>query len=180
MSASHLAPSDTEPHRMEAITRFSLATHTGPYQHWPSRTALLDDGSDTGRAITGYVLDGQYHCEHGYLLIVSYDCPYEESYSFLLLDDDLTERARCELVVPYGSYLLHAHWPVSANTIRLHFYARLIYTLTVEPRRWWWRPAIRLRLRRVWNARSDPRTRTSIEALERSIAQTKDALRGVE
>ena len=76
---------------MELQQRFSLAKHVGPYEHWPARTALLCDGVPTGTQIEGYVIEAQYRCEAGHLLITSFDCPFEESNSFTLL----TSVSRC-------------------------------------------------------------------------------------
>jgi hypothetical protein len=160
----------TEASAMEPITRFSLETHTGPYDQWPRRTMLFDDGRDTRRTIPGYVIDGQYRCPHGILLVLSYDCPFEESYTFLLLGDDLSRRARADLGVPYGSFLLHDHWVVNDSTLRLHFYTTLIYTLAIRPRTAWWQPVYRLQLSREPATAGDARAQASIATLEARLA----------
>jgi hypothetical protein len=161
---------------MEPISRFTLATHSGPYERWPSNTALFDDGRDTGVTVPGYVLDGQYRCDDGFLLLLSQDCPFEESYTFLLLDDDYSIRAQQHLGVPYGSFLLHTHWPVSSTEIRLHFYTRLIYSLSIQHRARWWQRSVALRLTNNGAAPNDARAQASIGALEQQLAATEQRL----
>mgnify|MGYP001403052661 FL=1 len=151
---------------MEPIASFSLARHEGPYEQWPPKTPLLFEGQPTGREIPGYVLEAQYRCSAGYLLITSQDCPFEESNDFLLLARDLHVLARTRLCAPYRSFLLHAHWPVAENALRLHYGIRDFYTLTVESRRR--RP---FRRHRLWLVQDeaperDPRSAESIRALE--------------
>ena len=110
---------------MEPIHEFSLATHDGPYEQWPERTPLLRLGQPTGAQLQGYVIEAQYRCAHGIVIITSHDFPFEESNDFFLLSDEYTLLAHAQLSVPYGSYLLHAHWPIDAVQLRLHYHTRL-------------------------------------------------------
>jgi hypothetical protein len=71
---------------LHEITTFSLEKHTGPYETWGTNSALFADGNSTGKRVPGFVIEGQYAWNGGYLLITSYDCPFEESQEFLLLD----------------------------------------------------------------------------------------------
>lgn len=155
---------------MQALTVFSLAPHSGPYEKWPVLTPLLRDGVPTGAEIPGYVIEAQYRCEHGLLLITSYDCPFEESNDFLLLDDDYRILARKSLVVPYGSFLLNAHWPVSAQALRLHYYTRLFYVLTIKPPGGLLRRGYSLQLDCDHDADRDPRSAASVADLEARVA----------
>jgi hypothetical protein len=130
---------------MHPITTFSLAKHDGPYEDWPSRTPLLADGLPTGVAIAGYVIDGQYRCQDGILLIVSWDCPFEESYQFRLMAADHRTLATKSLGVPHGKYLLEAHWPVDDRTLHLRFCDDVHCRLTIDPPgRWRRQPRLRL------------------------------------
>ena len=123
------------PINMIKIESFSLEKHSGAYQHWPRQTRLFFNGVDTGSSIPGYIIEAQYRCDAGYLLITSQDCPFEESNDFLLLSADFRVLAQEMLGVPYYSYLLHNHWPVSDDAIRLHYYQQLFMTLTVRQTR---------------------------------------------
>ena len=79
-------------------------------------------------------------------------------------------QTRKQLGAPYASYLLHAHWPVDAHTLVLHYQNHLFYTLTVLAPAGLWRRAPRLCLRRVWRWRQDARMRASWESLQASLA----------
>ncbi len=155
---------------MQQIDSFTLARHSGPYEEWPALTKLLRDGAPTGGEIPGYVIEAQYRCEYGLLLITSYDCMFEESNDFLLLDDEYRILARRSLMVPYGSFLLNAHWPVSAHSLRLHYYTRLFYVLTIKPPGGLFRRAYSLQLDCDHDADRDQRSAASVAELEARVA----------
>ncbi|WP_150050272.1 MULTISPECIES: hypothetical protein [Methylomonas] len=116
---------------MHPIDHFSLENHPGPYQTWPSTSRLYFAGLDTGVSLPGYFIEAQYQCDAGYLLITSYDCPFEESNEFLLLGTRFEALASKRLIVPNQSFLLNAHWPVSPTELALHYYEELFYRLTI-------------------------------------------------
>lgn len=162
---------------MELQQRFALAKHGGPYEHWPVKTALLCDGVPTGTQIEGYVIEAQYCCEAGHLLITSFDCPFEESSSFTLLDQRFHVLATAELLVPYGSFLLNAHWPLDDTTLQLHYDTRRFYRLRIVPPGGLLRRRHRLRLTRddrAWP--DDPRAAASVHALENRLAAVRAGL----
>ena len=154
-----------------AISCFSLASHDGPYSAWPLTTPLLCDGVPTGRRVPGFVIEGQYRWGDLVLLINSWDCPFEESYDFLLLNAEHTIIAHKSLGVPYGSYLLHAHWPHDERSLRLHFHEKQCFTLTVLPPSGWFRRRHRLRLSAHLITPIDDRTQASIRDLAATLAQ---------
>ena len=155
---------------MTPTHRYTLQQHEGPYAAWPLTSALRLDGQDTGQRVPGFVIDAQYDTPLGALLITSWDCLFEEANDFLLLGRTHRVVARKQLGAPYASYLLHAHWPVDAHTLVLHYQNHLFYTLTVLAPSGLWRCAPRLRLRRVWRWRQNARMRASWESLQASLA----------
>jgi hypothetical protein len=60
---------------MRAIKSFTLEQHSGPYETWPGRTRLFVNGDDAGTKASGFIIEAQYECEQGYILITSQDCP---------------------------------------------------------------------------------------------------------
>lgn len=162
---------------MEPIQEFSFARHDGPYEQWPDRIPLLRNGVPTGARLQGYVVEAQYRCVYGNLLITSYDCPFEESNSFFLLTDEYTLLAQIRLAVPYGSYLLHAHWPVDAWQLRLHYQPRLIYTLTIKPPSGVFGSRFSFALQCEGALTGDSRARESIADLERQLVGIAEHLR---
>ncbi|MEC5385148.1 hypothetical protein VVD49_05400 [Uliginosibacterium sp. H3] len=117
---------------MEAISILSLEKHDGEYKDWPKLTRLYCNGIDTGRKIPGYLIEAQYRCAEGYLLVTSQDCPFEESNDFLLLDAHFDLIATAGLLVPYASFLINEHWPLSDRSIRIHYYGDLFMDLAIE------------------------------------------------
>jgi hypothetical protein len=119
---------------MYSVTLFSLATHEGPYEKWPLKTTLFADGVDTGQTVSGFVIEAQYKCPAGYLLITSYDCPFEESNAFLLVNDQYETIARNSLGVMYSSFLLEKHKALSDTQLELDYGDGLKYRLSIEPK----------------------------------------------
>jgi hypothetical protein len=124
---------------MNPIDSFSLAKHDGPYETWPDRTRLFYDGKNTAVEIPGFIIEAQYRCRHGFLLITSQACPYEESNDFILLDLALKLVATKELGRAYCSFLLEAHRPIGPDTLLLEYNEGLFFTLSVRPRLGGWR-----------------------------------------
>jgi hypothetical protein len=158
---------------MERIDAFSLAKHEGPYEKWPRRTRLYFNGNDTGVDIPGYIVEGQYRCSEGYLLITSHDCPFEESNDFLLLGSDFRVLAQNRLGVPYASFLIHAHWPISSQSLRLHYYERLFFTLSIEKSTGFFRSLPRLALKPFDEPESDATASSSIACLQRNLQEIR-------
>jgi hypothetical protein len=120
----------TETWRMQPIKLFSLETHAGPYETWPRQTRLFADGVETRQTVSGFVIEGQYRCEAGYLLITSYDCLFEEANTFTLLNERFETMAAVHLGGWYETFLLDKHTPTCANSLELH-YGGLTYSLTI-------------------------------------------------
>jgi hypothetical protein len=134
---------------VEKIKRFSLATHEGAYETWPLQTALYFDGRATGTSIPGFVIEAQYSCGDTYLIITSWDCPYEESNEFLLLDLDFRQVARQQLGAWYDSFLLERHTCVAPDTLELEYVGGLRYALSIKRDHSMWQRKPRLNLRRL-------------------------------
>lgn len=74
---------------MRATNRFSLEQHAGPHERWPPRTRLFCDGEPTRLKLSGYHLFRQLEVAHGrFLLVLDYDCPFEEMFEIYLLSAD--------------------------------------------------------------------------------------------
>lgn len=159
---------------MKPISAFSLEKHEGPYEKWPMRSRLFLDEQSTGAAIPGYEIEAQYQYGDAYLIITSQDCPFEESNDFLLLDRNFKIIARNQLLVPYGSFLLHAHWPIGLNAIRLHYYERLFYTLVVQEKQGLFGLRHKLKLYRDDEPEQDPRSLASVAELQKQLEEIRN------
>ena len=119
---------------MEPITRFSLETHTGPYEKWPSRTGLLVAGAPQAATIKGYTLLHQFKVGNDYLLITDYDCPFEEAITFTLLDAQLRTCSHRTLGAPYASFLLEAVEVIYPRCLIATLYGGERWCLTIRDR----------------------------------------------
>jgi len=159
---------------MESIEAFTLAKHQGPYETWPLRTRLQFNNNETGTEIPGYIIEGQYRCDEGYLLITSHDCPFEESNDFILLGECFEILATEQLLVPYASFLLNAHWPVSSDSLLLHYYERLFFTLTIRKNAGLFRSRHRLVLKPFNEPENDSAANASIAELQRRLQAIRE------
>lgn len=115
---------------IEEIKSFSLAKHEGPYETWPSKTDLFFDGKPTGKKIDGYVLEKQFIIDDYYLIITSYDCPFEETIYFFLLNTELKVISK-KYIVRY--FMINAI-PIFNKAIFVKFSDDLSAVLTIKPR----------------------------------------------
>ena len=147
---------------MTPTQRYSLASPSGVGAQALGSAALLDAGRATGVKVSGCLIEAQYATPLGTLLITSYDCPFEEANSFVLLDERHAELARAALGAPYASFLLLEHWPVDALTLALHYAPDVFYTLRIAPPQGW-RRTLRLQLQAQTDWAQDARMRASCE-----------------
>lgn len=154
---------------MQAISLFSLERHAGAYDTWPVTTRLYRDGAATTTGLPGYVIEAQYACAQGFVLVLSQDCPFEESCHVILLDAALQVRATCALQRPYQSFLLHRHWPIADDAIALHYRDDLVFVLQVVARRLG--RGHRLRLRNVRDLAQVPGAEASVAGLSANAVQ---------
>jgi hypothetical protein len=158
---------------MHLIDTLSLEVHEGPYATWPLKSRLFSNGDNTGMSIPGYVIEAQYKCVQGYLVITSYDCMFEESNEFLLLDECFNIIAKKSMPVSNNIY---AHWPISDNAIRIHELNDSFYTLQIQPRViQLWRQ-YKLTLQRIADFQNDETCLASANKLNALLKEIRTAL----
>ncbi len=91
---------------MNSISKFSLQSHSGPYEDWPLKSRLLLDGKPTRACLPGYSILHQFQIADGYFLVHDWDCPFEEKTHFTLLSHELRVLSSRALGAPYRSWLL--------------------------------------------------------------------------
>ena len=160
---------------MKPIDRYGLEPHAGPYASWPTTSVLRVDGKQTPTRVPGFVIEAQYAASIGDVLITSFDCPFEESNAFVLLDEAHSIIAQASLIVPYASFLLHEHWVIDDWTLGLHYHEGLFYTLRVIPRGSWLRTTPELRLQRQTAWRRDARMVEAYDRLKESSSDVPTA-----
>jgi hypothetical protein len=122
---------------IEPVTAFGLERHDGPYSSWPDKTRLFFEDRDTGRTLTGYVLEAQFRVDDCYLLVTSDDCPFEEFTRFYLLDERFGILSHTCQGWLYASWMLKSISPEAARSFRVDFHGDEGWRLTVRERRWW-------------------------------------------
>jgi hypothetical protein len=109
---------------MKRIERFSLQADS----------LLVADGEPTSSRIPGIEILEQFEIIAGYLLVTDYDCPFEETFHFILLDHDLRTvscrslGARFSFVPDGGVHLL--------QELRWEDDWHFVVILTDAPERW--------------------------------------------
>ncbi|ASF16649.1 MULTISPECIES: hypothetical protein [Shewanella] len=156
---------------MQPITAFTLRASDTEAITQP----LYFNQQATGVNIAGRQLEAQYRCTlpngtQGYLLLTSYDCPFEESTECSLLDASFKLVASRSLSQSYHSFLLYAHWPVADNGLRLHYYDQLVWDLHILSSRFGRFGGPRLEFNPVTEPESDPRTASSMAELSQWLA----------
>jgi hypothetical protein len=159
---------------METIGAFSLEQHTGDYADWPLRTRLYIDGRETETCVPGFRIDAQYRCHAGYLLVLSWDCPYEESSEFVLLDPRFRILAHATLGQPYASYLLDSQWPCAPDALIAHYNGEQFFRVSLVAPRWWrgWR----IRIAPYADATADPQVQAAIGTSRARLAEIAAAI----
>ena len=105
---------------MKKISSFSFNTQPGPYETWSLCSELIKDGKRTGKYVPGFVIGAQYAYKDLYLIVTSWDCPYEESQEFILLSKDLTVMCKKHIGHIYSTILLEAHEAVAEDQVLFH------------------------------------------------------------
>jgi hypothetical protein len=155
---------------MQAINHYSLKPRTlGGKQS--ERSQLLFNGVETGIEILGASLIAQYQCAAGVLLICDFDCPYEESLVFQLLDAKGKLLAKAFLLDGRSNNLLYRVW-VDGDALILHTYDQQFFRLIVSKRTVWsrWLGPWRIVVAPVASTDVDALMMESIAALNASLA----------
>lgn len=105
---------------MKKISKFSFKPQPGPYETWSLCSELINDGECTGKYIPGFIIGAQYSYKDLYLIVTSWDCPYEESQEFILLSKDLTVLCKKHIGHIYSTILLEDHAPVAEDQVLFH------------------------------------------------------------
>ncbi|MGI2058973.1 hypothetical protein ACRN9T_17565 [Shewanella baltica] len=167
---------------MQPITAFSLLTaRTDGLELNPLKMPLYFNGQYTHTFIAGLVIEGQYRCvlpnkTLGYLVITSFDCPFEESTEFSLLDEAFKLIATTSLAQMYDSFLLHSHWPIADNRLRLHYYGQFVLDLVITAGSSWLTARPKLKLIEVVDPQSDPQTAAAMAELAQRLAAIEKSL----
>ena len=105
---------------MREISCFSFKPQPGPYESWSLCSELIQDGKRTGKFVPGFVIGAQYAYKDLYLIVTSWDCPYEESQEFILLSKDLTVLCKKHIGQIYSTVILESHEAIAEDQVLFH------------------------------------------------------------
>lgn len=118
---------------MNSISKFSLESHSGPYEKWPLKSRLLLDGKPTQVCLAGYSLLHQFEIVDGYFLAHDWDCPFEEKTHFTLLSHGLRVLSSRGLGAPYCSWLLTGFRAIDETHFEATFGAGDTWAINIRP-----------------------------------------------
>ncbi len=106
---------------MNLIDKFSLQKHEGEYEDWPLKSSLYYCGKELGVKVSGYVIERQFELNDYFLLLLNWDCPFEEGCEIVVINKDLNVVGSHSITPFYNSYNLHDITELSKDRYRLTF-----------------------------------------------------------
>ncbi|MBT1065512.1 hypothetical protein KJY73_18135 [Bowmanella sp. Y26] len=130
---------------MLPIDSFSLQQHQGHYHEWPLSSLLYYKGQSLGIRIPGFVIERQFALKDCYLLLVNWDCPFEEGYEVIVLSHRLKVVGTYSFTPFLNSYLLSSISETAANRFQLVFNQNARFELTIDyPKTHWLSRTVRV------------------------------------
>jgi len=114
---------------MKAVSRFSILKHEGAYETWGGTSQLIIDGTVTNHTVPGYTLLHQFEVDGGYLLLLDYDCPFEEALVAVRLNESYKVISKEVFGAMYTSWMLESLTIHDSLNIDLYFGG--------GPKDWW-------------------------------------------
>ena len=118
---------------MTPVNDFSLQVAVGRDQA-PSSSHLVYRGRPTGIRVSGCVLERQFACAAGYLLMTTDDSPFEEALHVQLVSREIRFLDCLDLSHPYAAAILRDVKAVSPNQVNFSFFGGDTWKLTVLDR----------------------------------------------
>ncbi|MBI4903113.1 MAG: hypothetical protein HY820_05720 [Acidobacteria bacterium] len=97
------------------------------------RALLIHQGSPIGLTLEGATLEAQFAFGDEFLLLLTDDCPYEESLHIYLLDRDFHTIDRLDVGQGYAAGVLREVQVTGPDTMRFLFHPGAPYELRVHP-----------------------------------------------
>jgi hypothetical protein len=110
---------------MQAVQKFRIELMTGR-----ERSRLVSDDG-IGSEVEGVILEAQFQCSRGYLVITSDDNPHEEILHFYFLDDAGQVLDELSLGQIYHSGILRNVVPQSDDRLEFSFFGTERWSITI-------------------------------------------------
>ncbi|WP_027672651.1 hypothetical protein [Rheinheimera baltica] len=106
---------------MIPIAKFTIKEHQGSYEDRPLKSLLYFNGEELNLKVSGFVIEKQFELPNYFLLLINWDCPFEEGCEVVVLNKNL-EIVGCHNFTPfYNSYSLSSISQISCNHYKLVF-----------------------------------------------------------
>lgn len=100
---------------MIAIDNFTIETHDGDYENRSLKSALYFNDEKLNVKVSGYVIEKQFELPHYFLLLINWDCPFEEGCEIVVLSKDFKIVGNYSFTPFYHSYLLTSYHSININ-----------------------------------------------------------------
>lgn len=111
--------------------KFSIQQHEGKYEDWPLKSSLYYDAEDIKLKVPGFVIEKQFELSNYFLLLLNWDCPFEEGCEIIVLNKSYKVVGSHSFTPFNNSYLLSSIKELSLNHYKLVFNDADCFTLTI-------------------------------------------------
>ncbi|WP_104399754.1 hypothetical protein [Vibrio penaeicida] len=131
---------------MENIDQFTIQPHKGNYETRPLESCLFYSGRPLDFNVPGYVIEEQYECDGYFLLLLSWDCVFEEGCEVVVISKSFDLVGKCSITPYYNSYVLSSVTQLGSDLYQLTFNHSEYFELTVNyPKKCWYQRTLTLR-----------------------------------
>lgn len=117
---------------MTPIKIFSLQQHKSKYEDRPLKSYLYVCGNKTELQVSGYEIEKQFELADYYLLLLNWDCLFEEGCEVVILNKQIKLVATYSFTPFYNSFLLTDFNELSNNCYELIFNQFERFELTIN------------------------------------------------
>lgn len=130
---------------MKHIDKFSLQEHEGEYENRPLESLLYYCGESLGIKVLGYVIEKQFELDDYFLLLINWDCPFEEGCEIVVLNKLHKIVGSYSFTPFYNSYNLYSITELSKHHYKLTFYGSVNFEVIINyPKKYFFSKVIRV------------------------------------
>jgi len=114
------------------IDNFTLQEHTGKYEDRALKSLLYFDGENLNLKVAGFVIEKQFELPNYFLLLINWNCPFEEGCEIAALNKALKMVGSHSFTPYYNTYLLSSINQLSLNHYELVFNESDCFELNID------------------------------------------------
>lgn len=117
---------------MIPIDKFTIQKHEGRHEDRPLKSMLYFNGEELNFKVPGFVIEKQFELPNYFLLLINWDCPFEEGCELVILNKNLEIVGSHSFVPSFTSYLLSSVSELSDNHYKLVFNESDCFELSIN------------------------------------------------